>query len=270
MYSKNSKNVKPYIRTSASLSSDEKQALLDNLELEVQDRKRKLLTTQDHLSAYLNFWGDLELNKIPKAIRALTMKEFTETYHCNTKEFFDRQAALEVEKYSLPVVPDISKKGKKRLRGNQVKEEPKKLKKNHLEKGNKTTEGESKNPPARTLRSRIKENMEENVKRKVSLSQRSTRSQRLPQRKSVRVSTFTKNNQSITKDVTEENRVPKTEFNFNPPLIQVPLSSGEVLELDPAQSPSTVKNLDSASKKKLYSSISTLQSQLNRFMSAMN
>ncbi|ORY03607.1 hypothetical protein K493DRAFT_311642 [Basidiobolus meristosporus CBS 931.73] len=264
MHPKNSKYAIPYIRAPASLSSDEKQALLDNLDLEVQDRQRKLRTTKDHLSAYLNFWGDLELNKIPKAIRALTMKEFTETYHCNAKEFFDRQAALEVEKYSLPAAPDVSKKGRKRLRGNQAKEDSKKHKRNLTDPDTKSA------APTRTLRSRLKEQSDENPKRKMSLAQRATRSQRLVQRKSVRLSTYSRGNGAPSKDDPEEKRIPQTEFNFNPPLIQVPLSSGEVLELDPAQSPSTVKNLDDAAKKKLYSSISTLQSQLNRFMSAMN
>ncbi|KAK9723286.1 hypothetical protein K7432_002035 [Basidiobolus ranarum] len=203
-----------------SLSPEEKTQFIKDLEAEVQKRSNKLVLSTGQLCTSLLFLGELEINKLPKSVRALTLKEFLATKFAANKPLPSPQTSEEV------VNPFLQ-------------EEEEEIKPTIFTESEPIITTETKEKPISS---------EEDIE---------------PLRRS-------KRNKNPVKKPAKRT---KKQLPSEPPsksLISVSLGSGNVLELDPTQSPTAIKNLSEDAKKQLAERLATLQTQLNRFMSVIN
>ncbi|KAL1919437.1 uncharacterized protein VTP21DRAFT_2130 [Calcarisporiella thermophila] len=98
------------------ISEEEKRVLLKNLDLEVEDRCKKLSNYISSLCNSIMMRGGIEINRYPAAIRRMTLQEYCDTYGADARRYFERQAAQKYEN-RLPDVP-MSSKAKKRIMEN--------------------------------------------------------------------------------------------------------------------------------------------------------
>ncbi|OZJ03789.1 hypothetical protein BZG36_03007 [Bifiguratus adelaidae] len=80
------------------ISDDERALLLENLELEVQDRTRKCRDYIDLLCTSLNVRGELEINRLTPSIRKLTMRDFCLKYNASPQEYSKKMLAGKQER----------------------------------------------------------------------------------------------------------------------------------------------------------------------------
>ncbi|CAO3575097.1 unnamed protein product [Mortierella alpina] len=74
------------------LTPNQRQAAVENLEIETMDRIQKLRASISVLTNSLKFRSEAEINRLPAAIRAMTVEEYWLTYNGNAKEYLERQA----------------------------------------------------------------------------------------------------------------------------------------------------------------------------------
>ncbi|KAJ1652667.1 hypothetical protein IWQ61_007046 [Dispira simplex] len=94
------------------LSPTEKQAMLDNLEYEVNDRVQRLRSNSKWLCESLKLRCELDLSVFPKAVRSLKMGEFCLVYKGSVNEYMHQEAARRIQQFALPHTPEILKKRK--------------------------------------------------------------------------------------------------------------------------------------------------------------
>ncbi|KAJ1959566.1 hypothetical protein IWQ62_004558 [Dispira parvispora] len=94
------------------LSPAEKQAMLDNLEYEVNDRVQRLRSNSKWLSESLKLRCELDLSVFPKAVRSLSISEFCLVYKGSVNEYMHQEAARRIQQFALPRTPEILKKRK--------------------------------------------------------------------------------------------------------------------------------------------------------------
>ncbi|KAG0213599.1 hypothetical protein BGX28_004016 [Mortierella sp. GBA30] len=73
------------------LTPNQRQAAVENLEIEALDRIQKLRASIGVLTNSLKFRSEAEINRLPAAIRAMTVEEFWFTYNGSAKEYLERQ-----------------------------------------------------------------------------------------------------------------------------------------------------------------------------------
>ncbi|RUP48446.1 Borealin N terminal-domain-containing protein [Jimgerdemannia flammicorona] len=74
------------------LDEGKQRDLLENLEIEVQERCRKLESHLTTLAANLRARGKMEQARLPEAVRKMSVREFVEMYDADVKLFYDAQA----------------------------------------------------------------------------------------------------------------------------------------------------------------------------------
>ncbi|ORX97820.1 hypothetical protein K493DRAFT_349768 [Basidiobolus meristosporus CBS 931.73] len=198
-------------RGKPSLSPEEKTQLIVALEAEVQKRSNKLVLSTGQLCTSLLFLGELEINKVPKDVRALSLKEFL-----TVKSSSSTSQSQTATNASEPPVKEPTRtptnKSKRKVIGES-----------------RQSSDEEVEPPRRSKRNKKPlEHPPQNAKKAVP-------------------------------------PVGKTKS-----VISLSLESGNVLELDPSQSPTAIRNLNDDAKKQLAERLATLQSQLNQFLSVIN
>ncbi|KAF9578905.1 hypothetical protein BGW38_005075 [Lunasporangiospora selenospora] len=75
------------------LTPNQREAAMENLEIEVMDRIQKLRASINVLTSSLQFRGEAELNRLPAVVRSMTMEEFCFKYNGSAKEYLQRQTS---------------------------------------------------------------------------------------------------------------------------------------------------------------------------------
>ncbi|KAG0300759.1 hypothetical protein BGZ98_008920 [Dissophora globulifera] len=75
------------------LTDVQREAAVENLDIEIMDRVQTMRASIGVLTNSIRFRCEAELNRLPAAIRAMTVEEFWFTYNGNAKEYLNRQAA---------------------------------------------------------------------------------------------------------------------------------------------------------------------------------
>ncbi|KAG9293339.1 hypothetical protein G9A89_007585 [Geosiphon pyriformis] len=73
-----------------SISTEEKQVLLDQLEVQMEAGKQFFQKQAEQILNSFRFQCELELNKLPKEIRNLSVQEFVREYNADSEEYFAR------------------------------------------------------------------------------------------------------------------------------------------------------------------------------------
>ncbi|KAG0362415.1 hypothetical protein BG005_005681 [Podila minutissima] len=79
------------------LTRSQREAAVENLEIETMDRIQKLRASIGVLAGSLRFRADLELNRLPTSIRSMTVEEFWFKYNGNAKEYLKLQTKVKTE-----------------------------------------------------------------------------------------------------------------------------------------------------------------------------
>ncbi|KAF9319328.1 hypothetical protein BG003_009409 [Podila horticola] len=79
------------------LTRSQREAAVENLEIETMDRIQKLRASIGVLAGSLRFRADLELNRLPTSIRSMTVEEFWFKYNGNAKEYLKLQTRVKTE-----------------------------------------------------------------------------------------------------------------------------------------------------------------------------
>ncbi|KAF9128270.1 hypothetical protein BGW39_005214 [Mortierella sp. 14UC] len=74
------------------LTPNQREAAIENLDIETMDRIQKLRASIGVLTNSLKFRAEAEMNRLPAAIRAMTVEEFWLTYNGSAKEYLEQQA----------------------------------------------------------------------------------------------------------------------------------------------------------------------------------
>ncbi|KAG0302470.1 hypothetical protein BGZ97_002333 [Linnemannia gamsii] len=74
------------------LTQNQREAAIENLEIETMDRIQKLRASIGVLTNSLKFRAEAEVNRLPAAIRTMTVEEFWFTYNGSAKEYLEQQA----------------------------------------------------------------------------------------------------------------------------------------------------------------------------------
>ncbi|KAI7822948.1 hypothetical protein BC939DRAFT_453087 [Gamsiella multidivaricata] len=74
------------------LTQTQRAAALENLEIEMMDRAQTLRASVAVLINSLRFRSEAELNRLPAAVRTMTVEEFWFSYEGSAKEYLERQA----------------------------------------------------------------------------------------------------------------------------------------------------------------------------------
>ncbi|KAG0377636.1 hypothetical protein BGX24_005739 [Mortierella sp. AD032] len=74
------------------LTPSQRDAAIENLEIETMDRIQKLRASIGVLTNSLKFRAEAEMNRLPAAIRAMTVEEFWFTYNGSAKDYLEQQA----------------------------------------------------------------------------------------------------------------------------------------------------------------------------------
>ncbi|KAF9146349.1 hypothetical protein BGX30_001363 [Mortierella sp. GBA39] len=74
------------------LTQNQREAAVENLEIETMDRIQKLRASIGVLTNSLKFRAEAEVNRLPAAIRTMTVEEFWFTYNGSAKEYLEQQA----------------------------------------------------------------------------------------------------------------------------------------------------------------------------------
>ncbi|KAF9080809.1 hypothetical protein BGX23_001638 [Mortierella sp. AD031] len=74
------------------LTRNQREAAIENLEIETMDRIQKLRASIGVLTNSLKFRAEAEMNRLPAAIRAMTVEEFWFTYNGSAKDYLEQQA----------------------------------------------------------------------------------------------------------------------------------------------------------------------------------
>ncbi|KAF9430000.1 hypothetical protein BGZ76_000999 [Entomortierella beljakovae] len=75
------------------LTPGQREAAVENLEIETIDRIQKLRASIGVLANSLRFRSEAEFNRLPAAIRTMTVEEFWFTFNGNAKEYLEQQNA---------------------------------------------------------------------------------------------------------------------------------------------------------------------------------
>ncbi|KAG0240026.1 hypothetical protein B0O80DRAFT_470263 [Mortierella sp. GBAus27b] len=75
------------------LTPAQRRAAIDNLDIETADRVRNLRASIEVLKSSLRFRCEAELNRLPAAVRAMTVEEFLFKYDGSVEKYLERQAA---------------------------------------------------------------------------------------------------------------------------------------------------------------------------------
>ncbi|KAF9205270.1 hypothetical protein BGZ49_004245 [Haplosporangium sp. Z 27] len=75
------------------LTASQREAAVENLEIETMDRTQKLRASIGVLTNSLRFRSEAEFNRLPAAIRTMTVEEFWFTYNGSAKEYLEQQNA---------------------------------------------------------------------------------------------------------------------------------------------------------------------------------
>ncbi|KAG0001448.1 hypothetical protein BGZ80_011489 [Entomortierella chlamydospora] len=75
------------------LTASQREAAVENLEIETMDRTQKLRASIGVLTNSLRFRSEAEFNRLPAAIRTMTVEEFWFTYNGSAKEYLEQQTA---------------------------------------------------------------------------------------------------------------------------------------------------------------------------------
>ncbi|KAF9174659.1 hypothetical protein BGX21_001777 [Mortierella sp. AD011] len=75
------------------LTASQREAAVENLEIETMDRTQKLRASIGVLANSLRFRSEAEFNRLPAAIRTMTVEEFWFTYNGSAKEYLEQQTA---------------------------------------------------------------------------------------------------------------------------------------------------------------------------------
>ncbi|KAG0040450.1 hypothetical protein BGZ82_002534 [Podila clonocystis] len=79
------------------LTRSQREAAVENLEIETMDRIQKLRASIGVLAGSLRFRADLELNRLPTSIRSMTVEEFWFKYNGSAKEYLKLQTRVKTE-----------------------------------------------------------------------------------------------------------------------------------------------------------------------------
>ncbi|KAK3813344.1 MAG: hypothetical protein J3Q66DRAFT_45624 [Benniella sp.] len=74
------------------LSEEQRKAAIENLDIETMDRIQTLRAALNAFTNSLRFRSEAELNRLPPAVRNMTVEEFWFTYNGSAKEYLERQA----------------------------------------------------------------------------------------------------------------------------------------------------------------------------------
>lgn len=74
------------------LTQNQREAAVENLEIETMDRIQKLRASIGVLTNSLKFRAEAEVNRLPAAIRTMTVEDFWFTYNGSAKEYLEQQA----------------------------------------------------------------------------------------------------------------------------------------------------------------------------------
>ncbi|KAG0272267.1 hypothetical protein BGZ95_011992 [Linnemannia exigua] len=74
------------------LTPSQRDAAIENLEIETMDRIQKLRASIGVLTNSLKFRAEAEMNRLPAAIRAMTVEDFWFTYNGSAKDYLEQQA----------------------------------------------------------------------------------------------------------------------------------------------------------------------------------
>ncbi|KAF9344856.1 hypothetical protein BGX34_005276, partial [Mortierella sp. NVP85] len=74
------------------LSEEQRKAAIENLDIETMDRIQTLRASLNVFTSSLRFRSEAELNRLPPAVRNMTVEEFWFTYNGSAKEYLERQA----------------------------------------------------------------------------------------------------------------------------------------------------------------------------------
>ncbi|KAI1296192.1 hypothetical protein EDD11_007511 [Mortierella claussenii] len=74
------------------LTPSQREAAVENLEIETMDRMQKLRASIGVLTNSLRFRSDAEINRLPSAVRTMTVEEYWFTYNGSAKEYLAQQA----------------------------------------------------------------------------------------------------------------------------------------------------------------------------------
>ncbi|KAF9986986.1 hypothetical protein BGZ65_005493, partial [Modicella reniformis] len=74
------------------LTQAQREAAVENLDIETMDRVQTLRASVGVLTNSLRFRSEAELNRLPAAIRAMSVEEFWFRYNGSAKEYLERQA----------------------------------------------------------------------------------------------------------------------------------------------------------------------------------
>ncbi|RUS16402.1 hypothetical protein BC937DRAFT_91252 [Endogone sp. FLAS-F59071] len=94
------------------LPDDETKILLENLQVEIQDRCRKLENCLTTLSANLRARGKMNQARLPEGVRKMTLREFADVYHADVKQYYEAQVRKRMESFAvkeMPVPPSVKK-----------------------------------------------------------------------------------------------------------------------------------------------------------------
>ncbi|KAJ3411823.1 hypothetical protein HDV05_001665 [Chytridiales sp. JEL 0842] len=94
--------------TAARLAPEQRQALLDNLDLEEEVRSRKLMSQAEEVCTSLRLQCEALIARMPAGVRNLTVEDFCNIYNGNVEEYLERQIKDEMSKtrYDMEQVPE--------------------------------------------------------------------------------------------------------------------------------------------------------------------
>ncbi|KAF9976757.1 hypothetical protein BGZ73_007892 [Actinomortierella ambigua] len=79
------------------LTSEQRDAVVENLEIEMADRLMRLRKQVDVLKQNLVFRGEIEIDRIPSSVRPLSMEEFWLQFNGDANAYRQRQAQLKAD-----------------------------------------------------------------------------------------------------------------------------------------------------------------------------
>ncbi|KAF9167568.1 hypothetical protein DFQ26_004083 [Actinomortierella ambigua] len=79
------------------LTKEQREAVIENLEIEMADRLMRLRKQVDVLKQNLVFRGEIEIDRIPSSVRPLTMEEFWLKFNGDANAYRQRQAQLKAD-----------------------------------------------------------------------------------------------------------------------------------------------------------------------------
>ncbi|CAG8451468.1 3090_t:CDS:2 [Diversispora eburnea] len=95
------------------ITSEQKQNLLENLDIEFDLRITKLKKDAEERAENARLKCHFDIDKIPLEIRQLPIEDFINIYNADPKEYFEKQFVIKSRKHSIQVTP-IAESNKRR------------------------------------------------------------------------------------------------------------------------------------------------------------